>query len=44
MPQPEPVYQAFVGGGHSFGGEYLELIPGSKICYTDKFDEPNIPN
>jgi uncharacterized protein YndB with AHSA1/START domain len=31
------------GNGHSFGGEYLELIPGSKICYTDKFDDPNMP-
>jgi uncharacterized protein YndB with AHSA1/START domain len=31
------------GNGHSFGGEYLELVPGSKICYTDKFDDPNLP-
>ena len=31
------------GAGHSFGGEYLELIPGSKICYTDQFDDPNLP-
>jgi len=31
------------GNGHSFGGEYLELVPASKICYTDKFDDPHIP-
>ena len=28
---------------HSFGGEYLELIPGERICYTDKLDDPNLP-
>ncbi len=31
------------GNGHGFGGEYLELLPGVKICYTDKFDDPNMP-
>ena len=31
------------GNGHSFGGEYLELLPGEKIRYTDKFDDPNLP-
>ncbi|MEZ5893052.1 MAG: SRPBCC family protein [Parvularculaceae bacterium] len=31
------------GLGHSFGGEYLELIPGEKLVYTDKFDDPNLP-
>jgi uncharacterized protein YndB with AHSA1/START domain len=31
------------GHGHSFGGEYLELLPGEKIRYTDKFDDPNMP-
>jgi len=31
------------GHGHSFGGEYLELIPAEKIRYTDKFDDPNLP-
>jgi uncharacterized protein YndB with AHSA1/START domain len=30
------------GGGHSFGGEYLELVPGKKLRYTDKFDDPNL--
>ena len=28
---------------HTFGGEYLELVPGERICYTDKFDDPNLP-
>lgn len=28
---------------HSFGGEYLELIPNEKIRHTDKFDDPNLP-
>jgi uncharacterized protein YndB with AHSA1/START domain len=28
------------GDGHSFGGEYLELVPSEKIRYTDKFDDP----
>ena len=31
------------GSGHSFGGEYLELLPNSLIRYTDKFDDPNLP-
>jgi len=31
------------GNGHSFGGEYLELVPAARICYTDKFDDPNLP-
>ena len=28
---------------HSFGGEYLELVPDASIRYTDKFDDPNLP-
>jgi uncharacterized protein YndB with AHSA1/START domain len=28
---------------HSFGGDYLELVPGEKIVHTDKFDDPNLP-
>ena len=28
---------------HSFGGEYLELVPNELIRYTDKFDDPNLP-
>lgn len=31
------------GNGHSFGGEYVELVPGTKIVYTDTFDDPNLP-
>jgi uncharacterized protein YndB with AHSA1/START domain len=31
------------GNAHSFGGEYLELIPGELIRYTDRFDDPNLP-
>lgn len=31
------------GHGHSFGGEYLELVPASLIRYTDRFDDPNLP-
>jgi uncharacterized protein YndB with AHSA1/START domain len=28
---------------HSFGGKYLELIPGERIRYSDQFDDPNLP-
>ena len=31
------------GSSHSFGGEYLELVPNKKIRHTDKFDDPNMP-
>ena len=31
------------GQSHSFGGEYLDLIPYERICYTDQFDDPNLP-
>jgi len=31
------------GNGHSFGGEYLELVPGERLRYTDRFDDPNMP-
>ena len=31
------------GKSHSFGGEYLELLPNEKIQYTDEFDDPNLP-
>ncbi|MBP0581343.1 SRPBCC family protein [Labrys sp. LIt4] len=30
------------GHSHSFGGEYLELVPGERLRYTDKFDDPNL--
>ena len=31
------------GHGHSFGGEYRELVPHTRIRYIDKFDDPNLP-
>ena len=31
------------GNSHSFGGTYLELVPGERLVYTDKFDDPNLP-
>ena len=31
------------GNGHSFGGEYVELVPHTLIRYTDTFDDPNLP-
>lgn len=31
------------GKGHSFGGEYHELVPHQRIRYTDRFDDPNLP-
>ncbi|MCW3111279.1 MAG: polyketide cyclase [Segetibacter sp.] len=30
------------GGTHSFGGTYLKLVPSEHICYTAKFDDPNL--
>jgi len=30
------------GNGHSFGGKYLEVVPGERLVYTDKFDDPNL--
>lgn len=31
------------GNGHSFGGKYLELVPGERITYTEEFDDPSLP-
>jgi uncharacterized protein YndB with AHSA1/START domain len=31
------------GSSHTFGGKYLELVPGERLRYTDKFDDPNLP-
>ncbi|RWL44515.1 MAG: toxin [Mesorhizobium sp.] len=31
------------GGSHSFGGEFVELVPGERLRYTDRFDDPNLP-
>lgn len=30
------------GQSHSFGGEYLELVPNERIRYTDRFDDPGL--
>ena len=27
----------------AFGGEYLELVPGERIRYTDHFEDPGLP-
>jgi uncharacterized protein YndB with AHSA1/START domain len=31
------------GHSHSFGGEFLELVPHERIRYTDRFDDPSLP-
>jgi len=31
------------GKSHSFGGDYLELVPHERIRHTDRFDDPNLP-
>jgi len=31
------------GSSHSFGGEYLELVPHQRIRHTDRFDDPGLP-
>ena len=31
------------GSCHSFGGDYIELVPNERIRYTDKFDDPGLP-
>ena len=31
------------GNSHAFGGEYLELIAGERLRYTDTFDDPGLP-
>jgi len=31
------------GNSHSFGGEYIELVPHERLRYTDKFDDPSLP-
>ena len=31
------------GNSHSFGGRYLELVPGERLRYTSAFDDPNLP-
>ena len=31
------------GQTHSFGGSYVELSPGERVRYTDKFEDPHLP-
>jgi uncharacterized protein YndB with AHSA1/START domain len=31
------------GNAHAFGGTYLELAPGTRLRYTDVFDDPGLP-
>jgi uncharacterized protein YndB with AHSA1/START domain len=31
------------GKSHSFGGKYLELVPGERLRYSDRFEDPNLP-
>ena len=31
------------GHSHSFGGRYLELVPGQRIVYDAAFDDPHLP-
>jgi uncharacterized protein YndB with AHSA1/START domain len=30
------------GASHSFGGEYLELVPNERIRHTDRFDDASL--
>ncbi len=31
------------GDSHSFGGEYVEVVPGERLVYTDRFDDARLP-
>ena len=31
------------GRSHSFGGEFLELVPDQRIRHTDAFEDPSLP-
>jgi len=31
------------GKSHSFGGRYVEMVPGERLRYTDQFEDPNMP-
>lgn len=31
------------GDSHSFGGTFIELVPGERLVYTNRFDDPNLP-
>jgi uncharacterized protein YndB with AHSA1/START domain len=31
------------GHGHTFGGQYVELVPYERLRYTESFEDPNLP-
>ncbi len=31
------------GSSHSFGGEFVEIVPNERLRYTDRFDSPHFP-
>jgi uncharacterized protein YndB with AHSA1/START domain len=31
------------GGSHSFGGTYIDMVPGERLAYSDSFDDPDLP-
>ena len=35
--------QFATGQSHAFGGAYLTMVPGERLRYTDRFDDPNLP-
>ena len=41
---PEMSFTDFSSGNsHSFGDQFVEMVPNEKLVYTDKFDDPNLP-
>ena len=43
LPTDSPARCITTGSSHSFGGQYVELVPHERIRYTDRFDDPNLP-
>ncbi|MBY0262913.1 MAG: SRPBCC family protein [Phycisphaerales bacterium] len=31
------------GAAHAFGGTYVEMVPGKRLRYNDRFDDPGMP-
>jgi uncharacterized protein YndB with AHSA1/START domain len=31
------------GSSHAFGGRFLQMVPGVRLVYTDRFDDPGLP-
>ncbi len=40
---PDVITNLTTRHSHSFGGEFLELVPNERIRHTDKFDDPGLP-